>query len=187
MRKRQEIRHLGLCLTARRRQLGPGGGSRRRAGVCGPRPVLLAGWSPWGGGTGPCCPQPFLRPPLQAPLWASPQSQQHVENTPRPHARPVSKFLGVGAESPGQPGPGASSPSDRWVTGHWSPQGRYPRQQREEGPESSAAAACQAWRFRRLQMLARPGPGLSAQLAQSFLEARKEGPACSSIPRWAIN
>lgn len=125
MRKRQEIRHLGLCLTARRRQLGPGGGSRRRAGVCGPRPVLLAGWSPWGGGTGPCCPQPFLRPPLQAPLWASPQSQQHVENTPRPHARPVSKFLGVGAESPGQPGPGASSPSDRWVTGHWSPQGRY--------------------------------------------------------------
>lgn len=103
----------------RRREQASGRGLR--ASAC-----SLGGLEPMGGGTGPCCPQPFLRPPLQAPLWASPQSQQHVENTPRPHARPVSKFLGVGAESPGQPGPGAWSPSDRWVTGHREPSGQVP-------------------------------------------------------------
>nr|XP_023500318.1 NADH dehydrogenase [ubiquinone] 1 alpha subcomplex subunit 11 isoform X1 [Equus caballus] len=70
---------------------------------------------------------PWPTAPLQVaaiPSRASPQSRQHVENTLRAHARPGSKFLGVGAGSPSRPGPGASSPSHRWVTGHWAPAGR---------------------------------------------------------------
>lgn len=75
-------------------------------------------------------PQASQQPPAgrqPAPPWASPQSQQqHVENTPRPHTWPGSKFLGIGAESPEWPGPGALSPSDRWVTGHRQPAGQGP-------------------------------------------------------------